>query len=364
MTGKVRAAVAVARRRMELQAFARPEIGDEDGLLRVEMCGVCGSDPRIFDWADASRFPLIMGHELVGHVAEIGRRAAARWGVEVGDRVIVEHLFGCGHCRWCLVGEYRFCREGQGYGGPTPSSVPPHLWGAYSEYMYLAPNARVHKISADVPAEAAAMTCANIGNGLRWVQTVGGVKSGDTVVVLGPGGQGLAAVLAAKEAGAGRIVAAGLSRDGHRLALARAFGATDTVNLEEDDAVEAVGALTDGALADLVVDVTGATASLGLALELARPLGTVVVGSNTGEEEARIVASRMPVKELRVLGVNSHDTPAVRAAIQVVESRRYPIEKMVTHSFSLEEAETAVMAAGGEVELEGFVKGVIVPGRF
>ena len=180
-------------------------------------------------------------------------------------------------------------------------------------------------------------------------------------MVLGPGGQGLAAVLAAKEAGAGRIVAVGLCRDGHRLALARAFGATDTVNLEEEDAVEALGALTNGELADLVVDVTGATASLPLALELARPLGTVVVGSNTGEEEARIVASRMPVKELRVQGVNSHDTAAVRAAIKVVESRRYPIEKMVTHRFSLEQAETAVLAAGGEIKLEGFIKGVIMP---
>ena len=131
--------------------------------------------------------------------------------------------------------------------------------------------------------------------------------------------------------------------------------------MEEEDAVEALGALTNGEMADLVVDVTGATASLPLALELARPLGTVVVGSNTGEEEAGIVASRMPVKELRVQGVNSHDTAAVRAAIKVVESGRYPIEEMVTHRFTLEEAETAVLAAGGEVELEGFIKGVIVP---
>ncbi len=344
-----------------MRAFDLPVIGEDDGLLRVEMCGVCGSDPRIYSWTDGSRFPLIMGHELVGSIAEIGQRAAARWGVDVGDRVIVEHLFGCGHCRWCLVGEYRFCKEGLGYGGPTPASVPPHLWGAYSEYMYLAANARVHRIRGDVPAEAAAMTCANIGNGLRWVQTVGGAKSGDTVVVVGPGGQGLAAVLAAREAGAGRIVAVGLSRDEHRLALAKAFGATDTVNLDVEDAVEAVAALTDGELADLVVDVTGATASLPLALELARPMGTVIVGSNSGAEEGRIVPSVIPVKELRVQGVNTHDTAAVRAAIKVVESGRYPIERMVTHRFSLEEAETAVLAAGGEVELEGLIKGVIVP---
>jgi alcohol dehydrogenase len=358
---KAYAAVVVATRTMEIQAFDLPVTGEEDGLLRVEMCGVCGSDPRIYSWTEPRRFPLIMGHELVGHIAELGNRAAARWGVQVGDRVIVEHLFGCGHCRWCLLGEYRFCAQHQGYGGPTPSSVPPHLWGAYSQYMYLAPNSRVHRISEDVPAEAAAMTCANIGNGLRWVRTLGGATIGDTVVVIGPGGQGLAAILAAHEAGASRIIAIGLTQDEHRFELAGQFGATHTINLDQDDPVAAIHALTDGELADLVVDVTGATASFPLALDLARPMGTVVVGSNTGAEEATIVPSIIPIKELRVQGVNTHDTPAVRSAIKIVESRRYPIEKMVTHRFSLAEADVAVRAAGGEIELDGFIKGVIVP---
>jgi len=361
LSRKVNAAVVVTTRQMEIQAFDMPAIGEDDGLLRVEMCGVCGSDPRIYNWTDPRRFPLIMGHELVGHIGEIGSRAAARWGVQVGDRVIVEHLFGCGHCRWCLLGEYRFCKERQGYGGTTPSSVPPHLWGAYSQYMYLAPNSRVHRIAEDVPAEAAAMTCANIGNGLRWVRTKGGAAIGDNVVVIGPGGQGLAAILAASEAGAAKIIVLGLSRDERRFELSREFGATHTVNLDREDPVEAVLEFTDGVLADLVVDLTGATVSFPLALDLARPLGVVVVGSNTGEREVAIVPSKIPIKELRVQGVNTHDTPAVQAAIKIVESRRYPIERMVTHHFTLEEAETAVLAAGGETELDGFIKGVIVP---
>ena len=361
MSSKVDAAVVVATRKMEIQTFDLPAIGEDDGLLKVEMCGVCGSDPLIYSWTDAKRFPLIMGHELVGHIEQLGSRAAARWGVGVGDRVIVEHLFGCGHCRWCLLGEYRFCKEHQGYGGTTPSSVPPHLWGAYSQYMYLAPNSRVHSIAGDVPAEAAAMTCANIGNGLRWVRTKGGVAIGDNVVVIGPGGQGLAAILAANEAGASKIIVLGLTQDEHRFELARQFGATHTINLDHEEPVEAVLELTDGVLADLVVDLTGATASFPLALDLARPMGVVVVGSNTGDQEVAVVPSKIPIKELRVQGVNTHDTPAVQAAIKIVESRRYPIEKMVTHRFPLEEAERAVRAAGGQIELDGFIKGVIVP---
>ena len=361
MSSKVNAAVLVTTRTMEIQAFDPPAINEDDGLLKVELCGVCGSDPRIYNWTEPERFPLIMGHELVGHIEQLGSRAAARWGVQAGDRVIVEHLFGCGHCRWCLLGEYRFCKEHQGYGGTTPSSVPPHLWGAYSQYMYLAPNSRVHRISEDVPAEAAAMTCANIGNGLRWVRTKGGATIGDTIVVIGPGGQGLAAILAANEAGASKIIVVGLTQDEHRFELSRLFGATHIVNLEQEDPVEAVLELTDGVLADLVVDLTGATASFPLALDLARPMGVVVVGSNTGAQEVAIVPSKIPIKELRVQGVNTHDTPAVRAAIKIVESRRYPIERMVTHHFPLAEAEAAVRAAAGEIELDGFIKGVIVP---
>ena len=89
MASKAYAAVVVATRTMEIQAFDLPVIGEDDGLLRVELCGVCGSDPRIYSWTDPKQFPLIMGHELVGHIEQLGSRAAARWGVQVGDRVSI-----------------------------------------------------------------------------------------------------------------------------------------------------------------------------------------------------------------------------------------------------------------------------------
>ena len=361
MSHKTYSVVAVTTQTIEIQSFDIPTIAEDDGLLKVEMCGVCGSDPRILQWTDPERFPLIMGHEVLGHIEEIGGQASDRWGAKKGDRVVVEHLFGCGHCRMCLIGEYRFCSEHLGYGGTIPSTVPPHLWGAYGEFMYLAPNSRVHRIAEDVPAEAAAMTCANIGNGIRWVGTKGGVSVGDTVVIIGPGGQGLAAILAAHEAGAAQIIAIGLTRDSHRFEVARHFGATHLIDLQVENPVERVRELTDGALADVVMDLTGAVSSAPLSLELVRPMGTVVLGSNTGEAPVSLVTSKIAAKEIRYQGVNTHDTPAVRAAIKLVESRRYPIENMVTHYFGLEEAETAVRAAAGEIRLDGFIKGVIVP---
>ena len=125
--------------------------------------------------------------------------------------------------------------------------------------------------------------------------------------------------------------------------------------------MERVHQLTEGVLADVVMDLTGATSSAPLSLELVRPMGTVVLGSNTGEASVPLVTSKIAAKEIHYQGVNTHDTAAVRAAIKLVESRRYPIEKMVTHYFGLEDAETAVHAAGGEIRLDGFIKGVIVP---
>ena len=99
---------------MEMQEFDLPETGAEDGLLKVELVGVCGSDPKIF-LGKPSRgtrpFPLILGHEIVGRVHQMGEGARKRHGVQEGDRVIVEYAFGCGECRPCLAGRYHTLRQ-------------------------------------------------------------------------------------------------------------------------------------------------------------------------------------------------------------------------------------------------------------
>lgn len=361
MNDKTLSAVTIGTRKMEIQSFDIPAVSEDDGLLKVEMCGVCGSDPHWYEDPDADFFPIIFGHELVGEVAEIGSQASARWDVEKGDRIVVEARFGCGYCRMCLIGEYRYCQEELGYGCPIKSNVPPYLWGGYGQYMYLAPNSRVHRISKEVPIEAAVMTCANIGNAIRWVRHIGEVTIGDTVVVLGPGGQGLAAVVAAHEAGAEKIIVVGLTRDEHRFEVAKLFGATHTIDAQKVDPIQMVRDLTNSMFADVVVDVTGVVKSVPLSIELVRPMGTVILASNSGPTPVSLIPDTIATKEIRYQGVFTQDAPAARAAIKLIESRRYPIEKMVTHQFSLDEAERAVRITGGEIEMEGFIKGVIVP---
>jgi alcohol dehydrogenase len=351
--------------KMSLWEFDLPRIGAEDGLLKVEMAGVCGSDPGMYR-GKATRgprpYPIIMGHEIIGRIHEIGDAAAKRHGVEVGDRVIIEYAFGCGQCYACITGNYGQCESFLTYGNMISCKEPPHLWGAYGEYLYIAPRALVHKVSQELPLEAAVLICGVLGNAIRWLRTMGGVSIGNTVVIEGPGQQGLAGVIVARESGAQNIIVTGLEKDRRRFDLAREFGATHCIDVEKEDPVEAVKEVTEGKMADVVMDVTGNPEGAIKALDLVGSGGTVILPGLYGiNKEIPLVVDKVVFKEVRVQGVYSHNIQSVIPAIALAESRRYPIEKMVTHRFPLEEAERAVRLVGGEIEGEEAIKVVIVP---
>jgi alcohol dehydrogenase len=188
-----------------------------------------------------------------------------------------------------------------------------------------------------------------IANGIDWVRQAGGVTIGDTVVIQGAGQQGLAAVVAAKEAGAGQIVVAGLSRDADRLALAKDFGADVCIDVEREDTVAVVTDRTGGRMADVVVDVTGDSGAVQKSLDLVKKQGTVVNAGITGTGKMTpLPLDKILFKEIRFQGVYAKQTEAILAAIQLAESGKYLFEKMVTHVFSIEEAEKALKTAGGE----------------
>ena len=362
---KTRSMVVEMPGKMTMREFALPQIGEEDGLLRVEMAGVCGSDPGMFrgkTTALAVRYPLILGHEIVGWIEKIGAKAAARRKLKEGDRVIVETAFGCGHCLPCLAGNYVHCEAQLFYGHTIPCSEPPHLWGAYGQHLYLAPRAMVHRISDSLPPEEAVFICAVLGNAIRWLRMRGGVSIGQTVVIEGPGLQGLAGVIVAKESGAGKIIVTGLGKDERRFVLAREFGATHCLNSERGDPVEAVREITQGAMADVVMDVTGHPDGPRKALDLVRKRGTIVLpGIYGATKEIPLLLDKIVFKEIRIQGVLSQDMTSVLPAIRLAESRKYPLAKMITHRFPLEEAEKAVRLAGGERPEEEAIKVVIIP---
>jgi alcohol dehydrogenase len=351
--------------RMTLREFSIPEIGPEEGLLKVEMVGVCGSDVGMYK-GKATRaprpYPIIMGHEIFGSITKIGSKASKRCGLKEGDQTIVEYAFGCGECFYCRGGDYIHCESMLTFGSMISCKEPPHLWGAYSEYLYLPPRAMVHKVKKDLLPEVGVLICAVLGNGIRWLQMVGGISAGDIVVIQGPGQQGLAGVVVAKEAGAGKIIVTGMAKDRRRFELAKIFGADEIVDVEKADPLIVVGRMTEGRMADIVMDVTGNPKGAVTAVELVKKKGTVILPGLYGmDKEIPLILDKIAYKEVKLQGVFSHDFRSVTPAVQLAESGKYPLEKMVTHRFPLLEAEKAVKVAGGEIEGEDPIKVVIVP---
>jgi alcohol dehydrogenase len=361
---KSRAVVLEAPRKMSLKEYNIPDIGDDDGLLKVDMVGVCGGDPGIYAGTKgrAERpYPIIMGHEIIGTIEKIGKDAAKRHCVKEGDRAIVEFSIGCGQCYQCTTGRYNLCEKFLSYGSMISCKEPPHLWGGYAEYLYIAPMAKVHKISSDLPLEAGVLVSAVLGNAIRWLK-IGGISIGDTVVIEGPGQQGLAGVIAAKEAGASCIIVTGCTHDKSRFDLAKEYGANYCVDVQTKDVFESVKEITKGKMADIVMDNTGNPQGAINAINLAKRNGVIVLpGMYGAKKEIPLILDRIVVNELKLFGVFSHDIISVIPAISLVESRKYNVEKMVTHKYTLEEAEKAVQTVGQEIKQENLIKAVIVP---
>ena len=364
---KVRAAVLVKPKTLEQREFARPAIGADDALLRIEACGICGSDYEQYEGAapqheDYTQFPVIPGHEPLGIIEEIGGRARERWGVAEGDRVAVRSGYGCGRCAACQRFEPRACRTRGGTYGYTDVTKPPHLWGGYAEHMYLCPLSVLKKMDARIPAGVAVMFNP-LAAGLSWAGTVPVTGPADRVVILGAGQRGLCCVIAARAAGARQIVITGLTRDAQKLALARELGADVTVNAETDDVVASVRDATGGG-AEVVVDTTpNAPQSLNHAIAIAVRKGRIGVAGLKGQRLAREVAvDDVIYKELSIRGVLSMSVDDTFRAIELIESGRYPLDRMHTYSFPIEQAEEAIHALAGDIPGVNPVHLAIVPG--
>jgi threonine dehydrogenase-like Zn-dependent dehydrogenase len=354
MSGSIAAVVAVAPGRSELRTLERPALDHGAGWMRVEATGVCGSDWPYYQRLPGLLGPLILGHEMVGVVTDLGREARARWPVKEGDRVVLEEYLPCRQCAYCLSGDFRLCEateigpQGLRYGS-TALATGPGLWGGYAQHLYLHPSTVFHRLPAHVPARLATLALP-LGNGIEWVIRQGGTRPGDTVVIQGPGQQGLACVVAAREAGASCIVMIGLGtrQDRRRLEVARLLGAHHVLEADTGDVVAGVAALTHGAMADLVVDcASGGGASVQAALRLARKRGRVLLAAPKGQRLPDFDTDLMIARYLTVRGMRGHGYDSVERAIDLIASGRHPLEAMTTHVLGLAEVDLALRTIGG-----------------
>jgi threonine dehydrogenase-like Zn-dependent dehydrogenase len=360
MAGKALAAVTVQPNVLELRDIDIPAIGDDEALVRIETCGICGTDYEWFRGDLRIAYPVILGHEPLGVIEAIGSEASRRWGVKVGDRVAVRSQYRCGRCQACRDGKGEPCPYRGGFGS-TSLERPPGLWGGYAEYLYLPPGAVVHPMDKSLAPEVAVMFNP-LGAGFAWAVDAAGLQPGDSIAILGPGQRGLCAVIAAREAGASQVIVTGLHRDAHKLALARELGAEVTIDVDAQDPVQRVLELTDGQGPDVVLDTTPYAANaVAQAVRMVKEQGTVVVaGLKGGRPLSELSSDDLVWKQVTLKGVRGVEFSAFQRAVETIQAQRYPLHRLHTHSFPIEDAEQALKTLSGEAG-EAAIHVAIVP---
>ncbi len=308
-----------------------PTPGPGEILVRTRACGICSGD--IMGWYMRRKAPLVFGHEPAGEVASV---AAGVESFRPGDRVFVHHHAPCFACELCARGEFVQCAEWR-----AGRLVP----GGMAEY-FVVPQANVDGDTLRLP-DGVSFTDGSLIEPLACtVKSLrrAGLRGGERVVVIGLGIMGQLHVVLARHAGARQII--GLDRIPFRLERARALGADAVVHVDEQNPVEAVRALTDGALGDAVIVGPGSIEAMQLGLALAGRGATVVLFTASRPED------RLPVepydlyfREIRLVPSYSCGPNDTRDALALIAGGVVRAAQVVTHEFPLAQIADAYRTA-------------------
>jgi L-iditol 2-dehydrogenase len=354
MTPEVmRAAVLYGPRDIRVTERSVPLPGPAEVLVRVAMCGTCGTDLKIFD----GHFPLTPpfgsftpGHEWAGTVAAVGSQVDE---FAPGDRVCIEAHSGCGRCDNCLTGRYTACLN---YGNPAKGHRATGMTtdGGFAEYA-------VHHVSAlyPLPSELSfedAVLITTAGTGLCGIDVAGGYVAGQDVVVFGPGPVGLTTVQLLKALGAGQVILVGTRLS--RLELGKRLGADIVINASLDDPVQAVLKLTGGAGADMTIECSGALGAPQQCAEITKRGGKIVVVAFY-PDKVTFDLSAVVRKDISIYTSRGEGGNNVKRAVSLAAQGKLSGADMVTHHFPLDEIAEAFRVVR---ERDGDpVKVVIVP---
>jgi threonine dehydrogenase-like Zn-dependent dehydrogenase len=319
-------------------------------LVRTEMAGICGTDVHLWKGELPIQLPVILGHETVGVIEQLGPGLTHDWSGEplrVGDRVTWTSTTSCGKCYYCAEKHQPTrCPHRRAYGIGYRSDQPPHFLGGYAEFHYLRPGANIFRIPDDLATESV------IGAGCALITAIHGVeRTGidwqDTVVVQGAGPVGIAALAVAKSGGASRVIVIG--GPSHRLEMAKQFGADETIDLAQFNTPESriarVRELTRGYGSDVVLECVGHPSAVPEGMEMCRDGGKyLVLGHYCNAGTIQFNPHVITRKQLQVYGSWSSEPRHMRAAIDFLRATRdqFPFHKMVTHRFKLTEANEAL----------------------
>ncbi len=310
-------------RDVRVEEMPIPNIGDRDILIKVNVCGICGSD--ILEWYRIKKAPLVLGHELSGEVIQVGKDIKK---FKPGDRVFSTHHVPCNECCYCLTGHETACKTFQ-----TKNNFEP---GGFSEYLKVSGksvNTGTLLIPDEVTFEEASFT-EPLGTVVRGLRRIG-LKPGDSMLVLGAGIAGTLMIKSGKVFRAGRIIATDINNI--RLESAKKFGAENVFNASED-IPKVIKEVNNGRLADKVVICTGALTAVRQALKSVDKGGTVMFFAvPTPDETVDIDFNpywRNDISFITSYGAALQDN---QKALELISTGKINVKDMITHRLSLDE---------------------------
>lgn len=351
---------------LEIRDYPVPRAGPGEALVRVEMAGICGTDVHLCDGELNIPLPVILGHETVGRIEQVGEGLERDWRgspLAAGNRITWASSIVCGECYYCrLKRQPTRCLQRKAYGISYCADEAPHLRGGYAQYILLRAGTAIFRIPDAIPTQSvvgAGCALATVHHGTERAT----LSLGDVVVIQGAGPVGLAAVAVAVQSGAARVVVIGAPR--RRLDLAREFGAHAVISVEDaPDPLERrrlVLAETGSYGADVVIECVGRPAAVPEGWELCRDGGKcLVLGQYADAGNVAVNPHIITRKQLQIFGSWGFEPRHVDRALTLLENahwqQRFGAE--ITHRFPLEQASEAIDMA----RRQAAGKTVVVPG--
>lgn len=317
--------------KMIIKEIPVPEIGKKEVLVSLEYVGICGSDVHYFHNGCCGSYKVdlsedyMLGHECAGTIVKVGEEVEK---LKVGDRVALEPGITCGECEQCKSGHYNLCPD-------VVFLATPPVQGCNEEYIAF-PENMCFKLSDNVSTkEGALIEPLSVG---FYASEQGGVKTGDTVVILGSGCIGLVTLLACKAHGAGKIIVADLVEA--RLQKALEIGATEVINSGKEDALKKIEELTNGRGADVVFETAGSPVTIAQTPFIVRRGGVITLVGISAKEEINYNFAQIMDKEATIKSVFRYRNIYPKA-IAAVSGGAINVKGIVTHEFDLDHIQEA-----------------------
>jgi L-iditol 2-dehydrogenase len=327
----MKAAMYYSQQDIRIEEIPIPGIGDDEILVEMKACGICGSD--LMNWYLKTRAPLVLGHEPTGTVAKKGRKVES---INLGDRVFVHHHVACLTCHYCMHGDYTLCEQFHN------TNIKP---GGLAEYFRV-PALNLQMDTLRIPNELSleeATFIEPVGCCVRAIKKCN-IQKGDTTAVIGAGATGLIHTTLSKIYGAAKTIVSDLID--FRLRFAEKFGADVAVNPEDQDLKEIVKTETDGRGADLVIVTAPSLEAYKAGIDVCRRGGKLCVFAPTSPGKYMQVSPKeLFFSEIQIVPSYSTSHLETRTALQLLESGKIHVKELITHRFRLVETAKAFRTA-------------------